>query len=79
MFKHDFQTKQWLFPQMTEIRRHITEDDTSPLLDESTIPIEDDEESETRYFQPQGTILSSVINITNTILGSGMLAMVIGN
>jgi hypothetical protein len=64
---------------MTEIRRNQTlgEDDTSPLLDESTIPIEDDEESETRYFQPQGTVLSSVINITNTILGSGMLAMVL--
>jgi hypothetical protein len=61
-----------------EIRRNVqSEEDTSPLLEDEPILIEDDEETEQRLSQPQGTILSSCINITNTILGSGMVAMVL--
>lgn len=53
------------------------DEDTSPLLENDTsVAITgeiEDEESQVRL--PQGTILSSCINLSNTILGSGMVAM----
>lgn len=52
-------------------------EDTSPLLDDSILSFEEEEiESIGEERDYQGTILSSVTNITNTILGSGMVAMV---
>jgi hypothetical protein len=55
--------------------------EVSPLLPSAGIVIDatDDEEDieiEERGPTPTGTIFSSSLNITNTILGSGMLAMV---
>jgi hypothetical protein len=62
--------------------------DISPLLPESLVNyqsghvadsqvlLEDEVGVEEERALPQGTALSSFYNITNTILGSGMLAMV---
>ncbi|KAJ3000232.1 hypothetical protein HDV02_000145 [Globomyces sp. JEL0801] len=65
---------------------HISIEDTSPLLDDLPIlnhrdseddELIDDDEIKIRIVRtvPKGTILSSCINLCNTILGSGMLAM----
>ncbi|KAJ3260856.1 hypothetical protein HK103_007419 [Boothiomyces macroporosus] len=60
-----------------EERRTNDEVDTSPLLDREEHPQLEEIEDETIQTKqlPQGTILSSCINLINTILGSGMLAM----